>query len=77
MQILEQFKANLERWRGAFKQGRTFGRVTRALVALLASHGRSTLTNAITFKGTEQADWSADYKAFNRAEWVCRDSPIG
>ncbi|HNX95940.1 MAG TPA: transposase [Holophaga sp.] len=73
MKILEQFKANLERWRGAFKQDRTFGRVTRALVALLASHGRSTLTNAITFKGTEQADWSADYKAFNRAEWVCRD----
>lgn len=76
MSVLRQFKANLDRWRGAFKQTRTFQRVTRALVAQLASHGRNTLTNAITFKGTENQVWSADYKAFNCAEWRVRDPAL-
>ena len=55
MRVLDQFKANLARWRDAFKQTRTFERPTQALVALLASQGRNTLTHAITFKGTEQS----------------------
>ncbi len=73
MGLLECFKANIELWRPAFKQLRTFERVTRTLLGLLASHGRSTVTNAITFQGLEQKDWSADYKSFNRAEWRLRD----
>lgn len=73
MTLLDRFKANLDHWRSAFKQGRTFDRVARTLTSLLASHGRSTLTNAITFQGREQQDWSADYKAFNRSEWTTRD----
>lgn len=73
MFFLDRFKANLALWRPAFKQSRTFERVSRTLLALLASHGRSTVTNAITFQGREQKDWSADYKAFNRAEWRVRD----
>jgi len=71
--LLHQFQENLNLWSSAFKQSRTFARVTRTLMALLASHGRSTLTNAITFQGREQQDWSADYKAFNRSEWNVRD----
>lgn len=73
MNFLDSFKSNLNLWIPAFKQTRTFERVTRTLMALLASHGRSTLTNAITFQGREQQDWSADYKAFNRSEWHVRD----
>lgn len=73
MDVFSRFSANLAQWRGAFKQARTFERVSRTLVALLASHGRSTLTNAITFQGREHEDWSADYKAFNRSEWSVRD----
>ena len=69
MGLLERFKANIGLWRPAFKQLRTFERVTRTLLGLLAGHGRSTVTNAITFQGREQKDWSADYKSFNRAEW--------
>lgn len=78
MSLLSTLEQYLGNWRGAFKQVRTFERVTRTLVALLASHGRSTLTNAITFQGREQEDWSADYKAFNRAEWSVRNlfSPV-
>lgn len=73
VKFLDSFKSNLNLWLPAFKQTRTFERVTRTLMALLASHGRSTLTNAITFQGREQQDWSADYKAFNRSEWSVRD----
>lgn len=73
MNLLSAFEQNLATWSGAFKQHRTFKRVTQTLKALLASHGRSTLTNAISFQGREQQDWSADYKAFNRAEWQVRD----
>ncbi|MBS1767713.1 MAG: transposase [Acidobacteria bacterium] len=78
MNLFDRFNANLALWRGAFKQARTFERVTRTLTALLASHGRSTLTNAITFQGREQKDWSADYKVFNRSEWSVQDlfSPV-
>ena len=73
MNLIECFKSNLNLWIPAFKQTKTFDRVTRTLIALLASHGRSTVTNAITFQGREQKDWSADYKVFNRAEWRVRD----
>ncbi len=73
MGFLDLFRANLDLWRPAFKQSRTFDRVTRVIQGLLASHGRSTLTNAITFNGREQQDWSADYKAFNRTGWDPRD----
>lgn len=71
--FLHQFRDNLHLWSSAFKQSRTFDRVSRTLIALLASHGRSTLTNAITFQGREQQDWSADYKGFNRSVWSVRD----
>ena len=73
MNILDKFNSNLWLWYPAFKQLKTFERVTRVLTGLLASHGRSTITNSITFRGREQKDWSADYKVFNRAEWWVRD----
>lgn len=73
MIFLDRFKSNLSLWYPAFKQFRTFKRVTQTLLGLLASHGRSTVTNAITFLGQEQKDWSANYKVFNRAAWSVRD----
>lgn len=71
--ILKRFKSLLEPWEQAFKQSRTCARVVDAVIGLLACHGRSTLTNSITYRGQEQRDWSADYKAFNRSEWNSRD----
>jgi len=73
MIFFDRFKSNLALWYPAFKQYRTFERVTQTLLGLLASHGRSTVTNAITFLGHEQKDWSASYKVFNRAGWSVRD----
>jgi hypothetical protein len=71
--VLKRFKSLLGPWEQAFKQTRTFARVVDAVTGLLACHGRSTLTNSITYRGQEQKDWSADYKAFNRSEWTTRD----
>lgn len=72
-QILKRFRSLLEAWDQAFKQSRTCTRVIDVVIGLLACHGRSTLTNSITYRGQEQKDWSADYKAFNRSEWTTRD----
>lgn len=71
--FLNTFTDLLLTWRPAFKQERTFIRVARVLMGLLATQGRSTITNSIMLRGKEQDDWSADYKAFNRSEWSVRD----
>lgn len=54
MGFLDRINANLDLWLPAFKQSRNFKRVTRTVLGLLASHGRSTVTNAITSQGREQ-----------------------
>ncbi len=71
--FMDHFRGLLTSWEPAFKQFRTFERVVNAVVGLLACQGRGTLTNSIMYRGREQADWSADYKAFNRSEWKASD----
>lgn len=71
--LLGRFLEHLQDWRRAFKQQRTYRRALETSIALIASSGRSTLTNAITLLGDEQQDWTSAYRVFNKSDWSIRD----
>jgi hypothetical protein len=56
MRLLQRSRVNFEFWRPAFNQLSTFSRVTRRFLGQLASHGRITVTNAISPKRHHQFD---------------------
>jgi hypothetical protein len=66
---LEQLASLLKTWAPAFKQRRTFLRVSGVLLALVASLERCrTVTKAVSYRDNEER-WSAEYKVFSRSEW--------
>jgi len=68
----QHFDGLLRQWSGVFCQHRTWRRAVDLLTALIASQGRSTLTNAICYMGKEQDEWSANYRVFNNKSWELR-----
>lgn len=71
--LLENFTRLLvDGGRECFAQTRTLMRSLEHSVARTLLAGRRTVSNAITFLGRAQQDWSSDYKLFSRSSW-CED----
>lgn len=72
--LSDAFQALMRKfWRTSFPQERSFARVTEIVTALLAGTGRKTLAASILFRGKDQDDWSADYRAFSKSPWDPND----
>lgn len=69
MNFLECYIDHLRQWTRSFPQLRTFNIAVRFSLSSLCTPNRGTISQAITFSGRDQKDWSADYKFFSRSEW--------
>jgi len=69
MSFLECFINHLNLWKDNFPQYRTFLMAVRLSLSTLCTPNRGTISQAISFSGRDQRDWSADYKFFSRSKW--------
>lgn len=73
MSFLECYLDQLILWKECFPQFRTFLLAVRISLASLCTPNRGTISQAISFSGRDQRDWSSDYKFFSRSEWNPND----
>ncbi|HXA18014.1 MAG TPA: hypothetical protein VN380_13530 [Thermoanaerobaculia bacterium] len=69
MSLLARYRSLLEATSGLFAQQRTARRSVEFSLAMPASVGRHTITNALSVLGRTQVDWSGAYKFFSRSRW--------
>ena len=60
-------------WLGVFGSMKTAARAKVHALGALCGQAPHTITSIIEFKGTENQDWSADYKLYSRAKWSTKD----
>lgn len=69
MLVLKHMKCILETMRLHFNQDRVFRLFETHIVSNLEMPGRHTISNVICFKGTDDKDWSRDYRLFSTNQW--------
>lgn len=69
MSFLETYLTFIQPWKHCFPQYRTFILAVRLSLSSLCTPSRGTISQAITFCGRDQIDWSSDYKFFSRSDW--------
>ena len=67
--FLQCYLDHLEKWKDVFLQARTFLVAIRLSLSCLCTPNRGTISQAISFSGRDQVDWSSDYKFFSRSKW--------
>jgi hypothetical protein len=69
MSLLARYHSLVEASNGLFAQARTARHSVEFSLAMPASVGRRTITNALSVLGRTEVDWSAAYKFFSRSPW--------
>jgi hypothetical protein len=60
-------------WHKVFGSSKTTERAQLHALGVLCGKTPHTITSIIEFKGTENQDWSADYKFYSRAKWSTKN----